>query len=118
MDNAHTIAEQYIAAWNERDAAARRARVAGIFTLDATYRDPVMAGEGHGGIDTMIAAAQAHFPAHVFALHGTPQGHHDVLRFSWRLAGPDGAAVAQGTDVAHLGGDGRLASVAGFLDNA
>lgn len=117
MDHAHTIAERYIAIWNERDAAARRAKVAGVFTLDATYRDPMMQGDGHTGIDTMIAAAQAHFPGHVFALHGTPQGHHDVLRFSWRLAAPDGEDVAFGTDVAQLSDDGRLASVAGFLDN-
>lgn len=117
MDHAHTIAERYIAIWNERDAAARRAKVAGVFTLDATYRDPMMQGDGHTGIDTMIAAAQAHFPGHVFALRGTPQGHHDVLRFSWRLAAPGGRDVAFGTDVAHISDDGRLASVAGFLDN-
>jgi len=117
MDNAHSIAERYIATWNERDAAARRAQVAGIFTLDASYRDPMMQGDGHAGIDAMIAAAQAHFPGHVFALHGTPQGHHDVLRFCWRLAAPGGQDVAFGTDVAHVDADGRLASVAGFLDN-
>ena len=117
MEHATTIAERYIAAWNERDATARRAQVAGIFTLDATYRDPMMAGDGHTGIDAMIAAAQAHFPGHVFALQGTPQGHHDVLRFSWRLAAPGGQDVAFGTDVAHVSADGRLASVAGFLDN-
>ncbi|MCC2960476.1 nuclear transport factor 2 family protein [Massilia sp. IC2-278] len=118
MDTASTLARHYLDAWNERDAPARRARVARLFTLDARYVDPMMAGAGHDGIDALIAAAQQHFPEHRFALHGTPDAHHDVLRFGWTLHGPDGAEVVRGMDVATLGSDGRLASVAGFLDTA
>ena len=117
MDNAKRIAEQYLDAWNERDTAARRARIARLFTLDARYLDPMMRGSGHTGIDTMIAGAQQHFPGHRFSLAGTPDGHNDVVRFSWRLSGPDGAEVARGTDVAVVAADGRLARVTGFLDN-
>jgi hypothetical protein len=117
MDNANRIAQQYIDAWNERDSGARRAKVAHLFTLDASYLDPLMRGSGHTGIDAMIAGAQQHFPGHRFALAGTPDGHNDVVRFSWTLSGPDGAQVACGTDVAVVDGDGRLAKVTGFLDN-
>ncbi|MFC5479019.1 nuclear transport factor 2 family protein [Massilia suwonensis] len=116
MEHAYSLAKQYLAAWNERDTPARRARVARLFTLDAEYLDPMMQGAGHDGIDAMIAAAQHHFPAHRFALAGTPDGHHNVLRFGWTLHGPDGAEVVRGFDVATVDQDGRLARVTGFLD--
>jgi hypothetical protein len=76
-----------------------------------------MAGEGHDGIDRMIAGAQAQFPGHVFRQTGRADAHNGCLRFSWELVGPDGkdAGVA-GTDFGTLAGDGRLAAVTGFLD--
>jgi hypothetical protein len=116
MNNAHAIAQQYLAAWNERDTAARRAMVARLFTLDASYVDPMMRGSGHTGIDALIAGAQQHFPGHRFTLTGTPDGHNEVVRFSWTLQGPGGAPVAHGTDIGVLDPEGRLASVTGFLD--
>ena len=118
MDRANALAREYLAAWNERNPAARRALVARLFTVDAAYLDPMMAGRGHDGIDALIGAAQQHFPGHRFELAGAPDAHHDVLRFGWTLHGPDGAAVVRGLDVATVGGDGRLASVTGFLDRA
>jgi hypothetical protein len=116
MNNASTIAHQYLAAWNEADGAARRAQVQHLFTANARYVDPMMQGSGIDGIDAMIAGAQHHFPGHRFELAGMPDGHNDVVRFSWTLRAPDGAGVARGTDIAVVAGDGRLASVTGFLD--
>jgi hypothetical protein len=110
------IANQYLAVWNERDAAERRARVARTFSLDASYVDPMMRGAGHDGIDAMIAGAQGQFPGYRFELDGTPDGHNDVVRFSWTLALPGSAPVAHGTDVAEVGIDGRLTRVTGFLN--
>lgn len=110
------IVEKYLAAWNERDADERQARVAEAFTKEASYKDPLMQGAGHGGIDAMIAGAQGHFPGHRFELAGTPDSHNDVLRFSWTLAAPGNEPVAKGTDFAVIAADGRLASVTGFID--
>jgi len=110
------IVEKYLAAWNERNADERRARVAATFTPEASYKDPLMQGAGHGAIDAMIAGAQEHFPGHRFELAGTPDSHHDVLRFSWTLGAPGGEPVAKGTDFAVIAADGRLASVTGFID--
>ena len=116
MEHAHSIARHYLAAWNERDAAARRALVAALFAPHARYLDPMMQGAGHEGIDALIAGAQQHFPGHRFELAGTPDGHNDVVRFSWTLSGPEGKQAARGIDVATLSTDGRLSSVTGFLD--
>ncbi|SFF63200.1 SnoaL-like domain-containing protein [Duganella sp. CF458] len=110
------IVEQYLAAWNERNAEARLTRVVAAFAPEASYQDPLMQGAGHAAIDAMIAGAQGHFPGHRFELAGTPDSHGDVLRFSWTLAEPGSEAVAKGTDFAVVAADGRLRSVTGFID--
>jgi hypothetical protein len=110
------IAERYIAAWNEGNAERRRGIVAEAFAADASYLDPLMQGQGHEGINAMIGGAQAHFPGHSFSLLGTPESHHDRIRFSWALAAGGAAPVARGTDFATLSADGRLQAVTGFLD--
>jgi len=110
------IVEKYLAAWNERDAAARSAAIGNAFGPGATYKDPLMQGAGHAALDAMIAGAQDHFPGMRFELAGTPASHNDMVRFSWTLAAPGAQPVARGTDLAVLGEDGRFTSVTGFLD--
>ena len=109
------LAERYIAAWNEPDAASRRDLIAQTFTADASYVDPLMEGSGHDGLAAMIGAAQSQFPGLRFVLSGNVDAHHDRLRFSWDLGPAGGAAIAKGTDFAVLA-DGKIHSVTGFLD--
>ncbi|MBK1657941.1 nuclear transport factor 2 family protein [Paracraurococcus ruber] len=112
------LIDRYIACWNATDAAARRGLVAATFTEGAGYCDPMLEGEGHAGIDALIAAAQQHFPGLRFSRRGTADAHHHWLRFSWDL-GPEGASpIAGGTDMALVAADGRLAAVTGFIDFA
>lgn len=47
------ITETYVATWNETDPARRRAGIAAAWAEAGTYRDPVMASDGHAGIDAM-----------------------------------------------------------------
>jgi hypothetical protein len=116
MNQPSHIADRYLSIWNENDAAARRQLIAAAFTADASYADPMMKSAGHDGIDAMIAAAQNQFAGFRFDLSGTPDGHNDVVRFSWSLAVPGETPIAHGTDVAVVAPDGRLRSVTGFLN--
>jgi SnoaL-like domain len=111
------IIDTYIAAWNETDDARRLELVTRAWAPDATYVDPLMSGEGHKGIDAMIAAAQQQFPQHRFELSFGPDAHNGNVRFAWQLYGPDGGEpVAAGADFGSLAGDGRLQAVTGFLE--
>ncbi|MGI6854832.1 nuclear transport factor 2 family protein [Mesorhizobium sp. 1B3] len=113
--NAETLAAAYIAAWNEPDPALRRALIEETFAGNITYVDPVMAGEGHDGLDSLIASVHQRFPGFRFTLLDGANGYGTHIRFSWEL-GPDGAeAPIQGTDVAVIE-SGRIAKVIGFLD--
>jgi SnoaL-like domain len=117
MPDISTVIHTYIAAWNEADPARRREFVRTTFADDATYLDPLMAGEGHEGIDAMIAGAQQQFPGHRFELSMGPDAHNDRVRFAWSLVGVDGGGpVAGGVDFATVADDGRLRAVTGFLE--
>ncbi|MEP6966590.1 MAG: nuclear transport factor 2 family protein [Pseudomonadota bacterium] len=118
MTNAQTVADRYIAAWNEADGDRRRKLIEETWTETAAYVDPLMKGDGHDGIDGLIRGVQARFPEFRFRLIGKPDGYADRLRFRWAL-GPDGSqAPVEGTDFAVLAPDGRLSLVTGFIDKA
>ena len=115
MTDATTIANCYIDLWNERTPAKRRELLGESWTADASYVDPLMRGDGHDGVDALIAGVQQRFPDFRFKLIGEPNGYGNNVRFSWGL-GPDGVdSPIKGTDFAVLS-DGRIKSITGFLD--
>jgi hypothetical protein len=117
QDTTTTLVERYIDAWNETDPEARRAAVAALWSEDGTYVDPLASVAGHEAIAELIGAAQAQVPGHVFRLLGDVDAHHEVVRFRWELVPESGGeSLVVGSDVAVTGGDGRLATVVGFLD--
>ena len=113
---ASNIADHYLATWNEPDAARRHALVAALWSPQGRYADPLMSGEGHAGITSMIEAARSQFPGLRFTPRGQVDGHGEFARFSWSLGPTGGAPVAGGTDVARLDAAGRVVEVIGFLD--
>jgi SnoaL-like domain len=115
MTNHATVARRYIDLWNERTASRRREMLTENWTADARYTDPLMSGDGHAGVDALIAGVQQKFPDFKFKLIGEPNGFGDHVRFSWGL-GPDGVdSPIKGTDFAVLK-EGRIRSITGFLD--
>lgn len=118
MSTPHTIADRYLASWNEADAARRQALIAALWSPQGRYADPLMSGQGHDGIARMIEAARARFPDLQFTPRGEPDGHGPFARFSWSLGPAGGAPVAGGTDVVRLDDQGRIAEVIGFLDGS
>jgi hypothetical protein len=115
MLDPQTVADRYLATWNETNAKRRRALLAQSWTETAAYADPLMRGRGADEIGALIEAVQTRFPGFRFAISGLADGHGDHVRFAWDL-GPDGAeAVIKGTDFVLIE-DGRIAEVVGFLD--
>jgi SnoaL-like protein len=115
MTDINTVAHRYIELWNERTPSRRREILAANWADDAKYLDPLMSGDGHDGVDALIAGVQQRFPDFRFQLIGEPNGFGDHVRFSWGL-GPDGSdSPIKGTDFAVLQ-DGRIRSITGFLD--
>ncbi|MBV8684191.1 MAG: nuclear transport factor 2 family protein [Caulobacteraceae bacterium] len=116
MADPMTIAEEYLAVWNEDDADRRRRMIAEGWSTEPRYVDPLMAGDGREGVANMIEALRGRFPGHGFNLKGSADGHGQFVRFSWTLGDANGARVVGGMDVVRLDGEGRIAEVIGFLD--
>lgn len=83
MTDAAQIAQRYIDSWNETDATRRADLLTALWTEDARYVDPMMAGEGRAQIDALIAGVHQQFPGLRFALAGKPDGYGAHVRFSW-----------------------------------
>lgn len=115
MTDATTVADRYIAVWNETDATRRLDLIAQSWTEDATYVDPLMQAAGHAEIGALVDAVHSRFPGFRFAIAGRVEGYGAHLRFSWELGPQGGEPLVKGTDFAVLEG-GRLKQVCGFLD--
>ncbi|WTO66188.1 nuclear transport factor 2 family protein [Streptomyces sp. NBC_00212] len=112
-----TAVARYFEAWNAGSAEDIAKAVAAAWTEDGSYTDPLAEVAGHDGVAAVIAGAHAQFPGFEFRLLGAVDGHHDVARFGWELvSAADGSAPVAGFDVIALAEDGRIRTVAGFLD--
>jgi len=120
MKDAQNAAARYIAAWNARDEAERRALIAATYTEDARYIDPARSGKGHDGLSSMIATVHQQFPpAYRFRLKGGVEAHNGYARIQWEAGNEAGAPLHFiGTDVIELSADGRIRAVTGFVDQA
>jgi hypothetical protein len=117
MSNFTDLVDRYIAIWNETDDKRRRDLIARTWTEDSTYLDPMVRGEGRGGIDAMIRGVQAQFPGLLFHRTSDVDAHNGRVRFAWELGPEGGPALAGGVDFGVIVGD-RLQAVTGFLDFA
>ena len=116
MSQTDNLIDRYIAMWNADDASARRDLVAGTWTEAGRYVDPLMAGQGHAGIDAMVAGVQERFPGHKFTCTSEVDAHNGCVRFGWALAAEGQPPLVAGVDFGVVAADGRLQSITGFID--
>ena len=115
MSSVTATVDTYLAMWNETDPKRRAEQIERVWTGDCRYVDPQLEAEGHAALSDMVATVQARFPGHRFRRISGIDTHHNVLRFAWELAAPDGAVVVAGIDIGGLAPDGRLARITGFF---
>jgi hypothetical protein len=119
MDQAtltHATVEDYFDMRNESDAAARRALVERVWSVDALSVDPLADARGREAIEQHVLSVRARFPAHRVTRTGAVDKHHDRLRFPWALCDAQGGTVLTGIDCVRLAEDGRFAELVGFFD--
>lgn len=110
------LVTNYLACWNETDAAARRRLIEQHWSEGAVYVDPMAEARGHDALHATIAAVQEQFPGFVFTPVGDVDAHHDQARFQWGLGPADAEPVVIGFDVVVTDDRGRIERVLGFLD--
>lgn len=111
------LVDGYFAVWNEPDTALRATRLAAIWADGAIYCDPSVRAEDAARFLSHIAELRSRQPGAVWRLLGTPDAHHDLIRFAWHVVDPAGVELRRGIDVIVVSGDGRrIARVYGFFD--
>jgi hypothetical protein len=114
--DATALADRFIASWNAVDPEDRRDLVAGTWTEDAVFVDPMMQGQGHDGIEALVAGVQSRFPGFRFNRIGVVDAHNGRMRFAWAMGPEGGESVVEGLDFGVIADDGRLKSITGFFD--
>lgn len=111
------IINRYLDCWNTRDVSVRTEKLADTFDLAVRYTSPSGVAVGRDAFDTVIAEAHADVPDHTITLVGTPDGHHDLVRFNWAVGAEGVEPIVTGTDVIVTDHDNRcIRVVARFVD--
>lgn len=131
------LAENYVAMWNEPDAAKRRELLEGVFAPDGTqtlqppmemkeiaarvgFDFPVLEVHGHDELEVRVARAYHEFIApgeFVFRRRGRAERLHDTVKLDWDMVPVAGGDPAGGgTDFLMLGADGRVKKDFQFID--
>ena len=113
--DATAVVEAYFAMWNEEDEAKRAKHIEKAWTDDGRYSDPARDAQGHAALSEMVAAARPHFPGHSVKQSSGIDAHHESIRFTWEVVGPDGSVAVAGIDVGVLAPDGKLRQITGFF---
>jgi SnoaL-like protein len=113
--DATAIVEAYFAMWNEEDVAKRAQHIKDAWADSGHYTDPARDAKGHDALNDMVTEARPHFPGHTINRTSGIDAHHDQLRFSWSVVGPDGSVPVAGVDFGILAPDGRLERITGFF---
>ena len=111
----------YIEAWSTSDDMKRRELLDRSLADDATYTDPMYEVRGKEEIANLIGRSlsgeaydEVGAGARIPISSGVDQ-HHEMLRFSWVLIGPQKELLLEGMDFVELAGDGRLKRINGFF---
>ena len=113
-----TVVTQYMAAWNEHEAAARDALLQQCWSDGGVYVDPNVLLTGREALGGHIATVQASRPGARLEFMSGIDVHHNVVRFLWRLVRADGTCGDTSIDFGEIGADGRLVKIVGFFGPA
>lgn len=105
----------YVAAWNEPDAATRLKILERCWADDGAYVDPTVELRGRSALCEHISKVQAGRPGARLEMMSGVELHHHVVRFLWRLVRADGRAGETSIDVGEVDADGRLTKIVGFF---
>ena len=109
------IVTHYMAAWNEREAAARNTLLEACWSDGGIYVDPNVSLIGREALGGHIAKVRASRPGARLEFMSGIDVHHNLVRFLWRLVRADGSCGDTSIDFGEVGPDGRLVRIVGFF---
>jgi hypothetical protein len=112
MLDAQTLADRYVAAWNERDADRRRKAVATLWSPEARRHVRAREAPEYQVIEKRILGLRAMSAARGgdrFRAAPKAERLSDVVTFRWEMLAPDGdAVIAGGIEFLIVDDEGRI----------
>jgi hypothetical protein len=109
---------EYVAAWNEPDAATRLEILERCWADDAAYVDPNVELTGRSALCEHISKTQAKRPGARIEMMSGVDLHHHVVRFLWRLVRSNGSFGETSIDFGEVDANGKLTKIVGFFGEA
>jgi hypothetical protein len=110
MLDAQALADRYVAAWNEPDAAKRSSAIASLWAPDALRQE--RAPRGYGALGKLIlGASEKHAGRERVRFRAAPSARQrrDVVTFRWEMLLTDSETVlASGLEFLIVDDDGRI----------
>jgi SnoaL-like domain len=115
MSDVTATVDAYLDGLTQTDAARRAELIRKAWADDGRFVDPLFDVQGHDALDELAQGVIAQYPGHTFRRTSGVDAHHNLARYTFEFAAPDGTIVITGSDVAQLAGDGRLQTITGFF---
>ncbi len=106
--------DTWFAAWAEPDGAARESMLAGVAVPGVVFRDQFSCVEGMSELLPHITAAQRFMPGLRLRRDGGVRHCQGTVLADWTAVAADGQPRGRGTNVFHMGADGRIESATGL----
>lgn len=113
---AESIADRYVAAWNEPDDARRMTLLTDVFAERGAFRDAFGCVDGRAELSGHIANALRMTQGARLERVGRVQRCDATLRYAWRVVFANGVEMAKGENVLDIDLDGRISRCLGFWD--
>ena len=112
MNTAQDLAARYAAVWNETNAAARRAAVAGLWRPDGVHFVKAREARGYAALEQRIIGSyekNVRDKGNRFRVRADAQRLRDVVIFTWEMVPADADTVlAIGLEVLVLDDEDRI----------
>ena len=107
------LADRYVAAWNETDAAARRAAIARLWRPEGEHHVRTLRVKGHEALEQRVIGSHeknVQGGGFRFVSAGDAQLLNDAVMFHWHMVPAAGGPIAAlGLEFLLLAEDGRIA---------
>jgi hypothetical protein len=112
MMDAQTLADRYVAVWNERDEGSRRAAIAALWVPDGQHYVQGQQAQGHEALEKRIRGSHeknVRDNGNRFRAASDARRLHDVVTFHWEMLPADGETVlARGLEFLIVRDDGQI----------
>ncbi|HEY8289799.1 MAG TPA: hypothetical protein VIG49_11055 [Acetobacteraceae bacterium] len=112
MDEAQTLADRYVAIWNETDPERRRSAIATLWTTDGEHYVGVREARGYDALEQRIIGSyekNVRDNGYRFRAVKDARALHDVVTFHWEMLQADSQEViATGLEFLLVDGQDRI----------